>query len=124
VPAARVLLVDDETPLLQLLEKYLQRQGHQVQTYSTSPEALRSFEESPSSYDLVIADLGMPDMPGDTMLRRMLAVRPDIPILICSGSPFFVSTLPKTLEKQVVFLQKPFAPKMLSEAIDTLLGPH
>ena len=124
MPSARILLVDDETPLLQLLEKYLQRQGHQVQTYSTSPEALRSFEESPSSYDLVIADLGMPDMPGDTMLRRMLAVRPDIPILICSGSPFFVSTLPKTLEKQVVFLQKPFAPKMLSEAIDTLLGPH
>jgi len=124
VPSARILLVDDETPLLQLLEKYLQRQGHQVQTYSNSPEALRSFEESPSTYDLVIADLGMPDMPGDTMLRRMLAVRPDIPILICSGSPFFVSTLPKTLEKQVVFLQKPFAPKMLSEAIDKLLGPH
>ena len=122
VPSARILLVDDETPLLQLLEKYLQRQGHQVHTYSTSPEALRSFEESPSNYDLVIADLGMPDMPGDTMLRRMLAVRPDIPILICSGSPFFVSTLPKTLEKQVVFLQKPFAPKMLSEAIDKLLA--
>ena len=124
VPSARILLVDDETPLLQLLEKYLQRQGHQVQTYSTSPEALRSFEESPANYDLVIADLGMPDMPGDTMLRRMLAVRPDIPILICSGSPFFVSTLPKTLAKHVVFLQKPFAPKMLSEAIDKLLASH
>jgi DNA-binding NtrC family response regulator len=124
VAAARILLVDDEIPLLQLLEKYLQRLGHQVETHSKSADALRSFEAVPSSYDLVIADLGMPDMPGDTMLQAMLAIRPDVPILICSGSPFFVSSLPKILEKQVVFLQKPFAPKMLSEAIDQLLAPR
>lgn len=120
--AVRILLVDDEIPLLQLLEKYLQRLGHQVETHSKSADALRSFEVAASNYDLVIADLGMPDMPGDTMLQAMLAIRPDVPILICSGSPFFVSSLPKILEKQVIFLQKPFAPKMLSEAIDKLLA--
>ena len=120
--AARILLVDDEIPLLQLLEKYLQRLGHQVETQSKSEDALRSFQAAPSAYDLVIADLGMPDLPGDTMLRRMLAIRADVPILICSGSPFFVSSLPKILEKQVAFLQKPFAPKMLSEAIEKLLS--
>ncbi|HYL74278.1 MAG TPA: response regulator [Bryobacteraceae bacterium] len=120
--AARILLVDDEVPLLQLLEKYLQRLGHQVTTQSKSEDALRSFQAAPDAYDLVIADLGMPDMPGDTMLRRMLAIRQDVPILICSGSPFFVSSLPRVLEKQVAFLQKPFAPKMLSEAIDRLLS--
>jgi DNA-binding NtrC family response regulator len=122
VAAARILLVDDEIPLLQLLEKYLQRQGHQVEIQSRSEQALRSFEKAPHNYDLVIADLGMPDLPGDTMLQHMLAIRPDVPVLICSGSPFFVSTLPKVLEKQVAFLQKPFAPKMLSEAIDRLLS--
>lgn len=114
--------MDDEVPLLQLLEKYLQRLGHQVTTQSKSEDALRSFQAAPDAYDLVIADLGMPDMPGDTMLRRMLAIRQDVPILICSGSPFFVSSLPRVLEKQVAFLQKPFAPKMLSEAIDRLLS--
>lgn len=120
--SARILLVDDEAPLLQLLEKYLLRLGHQVETHSQSASALRAFETGPSNYDLIIADLGMPDMPGDTMLRSMLAIRADVPILICSGSPFFVSTLPQALEKQVAFLQKPFAPKMLSDAVDKLLG--
>lgn len=108
--------------MLQLLEKYLQRLGHRVETKSNSEDALRSFQSAPGAYDLVIADLGMPDLPGDTMLRRMLAIRQDVPILICSGSPFFVSSLPKVLEKQVAFLQKPFAPKMLSEAIEKLLS--
>ena len=85
-------------------------------------DALHSFECAPHGYDLVIADLGMPDIPGDTLLTRMLEIRPDLCILICSGSPFFLGNLPKTLEKQVAFLQKPFVPKMLSEAVAQLLS--
>ena len=122
MPAARILLVDDEIPLLQLLEKHLQRLGYAVETHSTSLDALSHFEAAPGTYDLVIADLGMPDMPGDTMLTRMLEIQPELLILICSGSPFFVSSLPSALEKQVAFLQKPFAPKMLAEAIERLLA--
>ena len=121
---ARILLVDDELPLLQLLEKYLQRVGFEVEGHSNSASALRSFEASPGRFDLVIADLGMPDMPGDTLLTRMLEIKPQLPVLICSGSPFFVSNLPQALQRQVVFLQKPFLPKMLSEAIGQLLAPR
>ena len=114
-------MVDDEGSLLQLLEKYLSRLGYEVESHSVSKDALRGFESAPQSYDLVIADLGMPDLPGDRLLARMLEIRPDLPILICSGSPFFLSSLPKALEKQVTFLQKPFVPKMLSEAVAKLL---
>jgi len=122
VSGERILLVDDELPLLQLLEKYLKRAGFDVETQSRSLDALRSFEAAPDRYDLVIADLGMPEMPGDTLLTRMLEIKPDLRMLICSGSPFFVSRLPKALEEQVAFLQKPFVPKMLSEAIERLLS--
>ena len=122
VAGARILLVEDELPLLQLLERYLQRGGFEVQTYSDSAEALRNFESDPSRYDLVIADLGMPEISGDAMLHKMLEIRPDLLILICSGSPFYVSSLPHTLEKQVAFLQKPFLPKMMMEAIEGLLA--
>jgi DNA-binding response OmpR family regulator len=122
VAGARILLVEDELPLLQLLERYLSRVGFQVQTYSASVEALRDFEAAPDRYDLVIADLGMPEIPGDTMVARMLEIRPDLLVLICSGSPFYVSNLPKALEKQVGFLQKPFLPKMMLEAIEALLA--
>lgn len=122
MPRATILLVEDEPPLLQLLEKYLQRHDYAVETHSSSLDALRSFEAAPGRYDLVIADLGMPDMPGDAMLTRMLEIQPQLLVLVCSGSPFYVSSLPKALEQQVVFLQKPFLPKMMLEAIERLLA--
>ncbi len=122
VTRARILLVEDELPLLHLLERYLRRLDFEVQTYSSSVEALAEFESAPGRYDLVIADLGMPEISGDTMLTRMLAIQPELLILICSGSPFYVSNLPQALEQQVGFLQKPFLPKMLSEAIEKLLA--
>ena len=121
MPAVRILLVEDEVALNQLLEKYLRRLGYEVEAYSASQDALRSFESAPQSYDLVIADLGMPDIPGDTLLERMLAIRPDLRVLICSGSPFFPANLSPVLAQQVAFLQKPFVPKMLSEAVERLL---
>jgi DNA-binding NtrC family response regulator len=123
--AIKILLVEDEPPLLQLIEKYLQRLGFQVETHLTSIEALKSFEATPDGYGLVIADLGMPDMPGDTLLTRMLDIRPNLRVLVCSGSPFFIENLPRSLQQQVAFLQKPFVPKMLAEAVQNLLqeGP-
>jgi CheY-like chemotaxis protein len=122
MPRKKILLVEDEPPLLQLLEKYLGRLGFDVEAHSTSLEALRSFEAAPDRCDLIVADLGMPDMPGDTLLTRMLERRPDLRILICSGSPFFIEKLPAALQQQVVFLQKPFVPKMLAEAVQRLLA--
>jgi CheY-like chemotaxis protein len=121
MPSTRILLVEDEAPLLQLIQKYLQRLGFEVETHSTSLDALRSFEIAPDTYGLVIADLGMPDMPGDTLLTRMLDIRGDLRILVCSGSPFFIENLPRSLRHQVAFLQKPFVPKMLAEAVQGLL---
>ena len=121
VPPVRILVVEDEVSLIQLLEKYLRRLGYEVDACSASKDALARFEAAPQSYDLVIADLGLPEIPGDTLLTRMLEMRPDLRILICSGSPFYLSNLPEALEKQVAFLQKPFVPKMLGEAIARLL---
>ena len=120
--ATRILLVEDEPPLLELLEKYLQRLGFEVEPHLTSIEALHSFEAAPDRYGLVIADLGMPDIPGDTLLTRMLEIRPQLRILVCSGSPFFIENLPESLQRQVAFLQKPFVPKMLADAVEQLMA--
>jgi DNA-binding NtrC family response regulator len=126
MPGTKILLVEDEQPLLQLIQKYLQRFGFEVEIYARSLEALRSFEAEPERYRLVIADLGMPDMSGDTLLTRMLEIRPDLRILVCSGSPYFIENLPPALQEQVAFLQKPFVPKMLQEAVEKLVseGPQ
>lgn len=118
----KILLVEDEAPLLRLLEKYLSRMGFEVESHTTSLEALNRFVSAPAEYDLVVADLGMPDIPGDALLTEMLQTRPDLKILICSGSPFFIEKLPAELQRQVLFLQKPFVPKMLTEAVEKLIG--
>ena len=122
--ATKILVVEDELPLLQLIEKYLQRLGFEVETHLKSLEALRSFEAAPDLYSLVIADLGMPDMPGDTLLTKMLEIRPRLRILVCSGSPFFIANLPASLQRQVAFLQKPFMPKMLADAVQQLMAQN
>ncbi len=121
VAVTKILVVEDEPPLLQLIEKYLQRLGFEVETHLNSLEALRSFEAAPDQYGLVIADLGMPDMRGDALLTRMLEIRPGLRVLVCSGSPFFIENLPASLQRQVAFLQKPFMPKMLAEAVQQLM---
>ena len=117
----KILLVEDEPPLLQLIDRYLRRLGFEVETHLKSVDALRNFEAAPDGYRVVIADLSLPDMPGDALLARMLEIRPNLPILVCSGSPFFIENLPPSLRRQVAFLQKPFVPRMLAEAVQNLL---
>jgi len=106
---------------LQLIDRYLRRLGFEVETHLKSVDALRNFEAAPDGYRVVIADLSLPDMPGDALLARMLEIRPNLPILVCSGSPFFIENLPPSLRRQVAFLQKPFVPRMLAEAVQNLL---
>jgi len=116
-----VLVVDDETALLQLIEKYLTRLGYDVESHSTAHAALRSFAVAPESWRLVIADLRIPDLPGQELLHRMFLLNPQLRGLLCSGTPFDVSTLPPVMRTQPAFLQKPFLPSMLSDAVKALL---
>ena len=118
----RILLVDDEPPLLELIERYLKRQGLDVEPQSSALAALKRIQESPEPYDMVIADLGLPDMPGDAMVLEMLRAKPDLLGLICSGSEYFISSVPEPLRPRVAFLQKPFLPKELAAKVQQLLA--
>ena len=111
----RILLVDDEEPLLDLLKRYLERLGYEVEACLTPLEALKSFEEDPSKYALVLSDLTLPDMPGDEMIARMRAIDPKLKAIVASGRPY------EPKGKRTGFLQKPFLPKMLAELIENLL---
>ena len=119
---ARILIVDDEPQLLQLVQRYLKRFEYEVDAYSRALDALSAFQSATVAYDLVIVDLALPDMPGDKLLASMLNAKPALLMLICSGSPFSVSNLPLEVQNQVGFLQKPFAPSMLAEAVAQLLA--
>jgi two-component system cell cycle sensor histidine kinase/response regulator CckA len=112
---ARILLVDDEEPLVELLTRYLERLGYQVDSCLTAADALARFEADPSAYALVLTDLTLPGMKGDEMLSRMRAVAPKLRAIIASGYPY------EPTAKRTKSLQKPFLPKMLAELIEELL---
>jgi CheY-like chemotaxis protein len=121
VDTRRILLVEDEPQLSVLLEKHLKRLGFDVDTHQTGGAALSAIGTG-EAYDLVIADMGLPDMRGEELLTKIFELHPALPVLICSGSEFFVTSLPEELQRRVGFLQKPFAPKELGPKIDEVLG--
>ncbi len=116
----RILVVDDEVSLLVVMEQYLRRLGHNVTACRNGQAAWDAFSKDPESFRLVLADMTLPEMSGSELLSRMLNLNPGICILICSGYPFDSTILPSARQSQIGFLQKPFTPRMLAEAIRQL----
>ncbi len=81
----RILLVDDDDPIVRMEKQMLERLGYQVTERTSSIEALEAFRNAPNKFDLVITDMTMPNMTGIQLSQKLLAIRPDIPIIICTG---------------------------------------
>ena len=81
----RILLVDDEVDIAHLEKQVLERLGYKVSQRTSSADALEAFRNRPDSYDLVITDMSMPNMTGEQLARELIAIRPDISVIICTG---------------------------------------
>jgi len=81
----QILLVDDEEAILIMEKRMLERLGYQVTSRTSSLEALEAFRANPDKFDLIITDLAMPNMPGDKLSMELTKIRPDIPVLLCTG---------------------------------------
>ena len=117
----RVLVVDDELALLRLMRRYLERIGYAVETCSDSQEALNLFVADPNRFQLVVADLSMPQLSGRDLIVKIEEINPQTRVLVCSGEPFDCQTIPHGNPDRIRFLQKPFAPNMLATAVEDLL---
>ena len=80
-----ILFVDDEKPLVDLGKELLERQGFRVTPRTSSIEALELLKSKPDKFDLVVTDMTMPNMTGKDLAKEIIRLRPDIPILICTG---------------------------------------
>jgi CheY-like chemotaxis protein len=81
----RILYLDDEESLVMLAKRMLERRGYHVTGFNDAGEALAAFEKAPEDFDLVLTDLSMPGMNGMEVSRRILQMRPDIPVLLTTG---------------------------------------
>ena len=81
----RILLVDDEEILVEMGRIMLERLGYEVIAHTSSFDALTAFTNEPDRFDAVLSDQTMPGMTGVDLARRMLRIRPDLPIILCTG---------------------------------------
>lgn len=81
----RILLVDDEESIIYTMKVILERLGYRVTALSSSIEALQTFRKSPREFDLIITDLTMPHLTGDTLASEIRAIRFDIPVILMTG---------------------------------------
>ncbi|MBW1763615.1 MAG: response regulator, partial [Deltaproteobacteria bacterium] len=116
-----VLLVDDEEQIASMEKAILERLGYQVTSHTSSIEALETFKEQPDKYDLVITDMTMPNMTGDKLAGEMIKIRPDIPIILCSGFSEIMSEEKAKSLGVKGFLMKPIVSKDLSSVIRKVL---
>lgn len=121
-PEVSILVVDDEPALVRLMTAYLERLGYHVEAAGNSTEALARFQSEPDRFSVVIADLTLPDMRGDELGMRLLELNPAVRILLCSGYPFEIDSLPAEVRPGFSQLQKPFVPTMLADTIAKLVA--
>ncbi|MFP5212618.1 MAG: response regulator [Acidobacteriota bacterium] len=117
----RVLLVDDEGPLLEMTRRLLDRLGYRVVARSSSIAALDEFRNDPKRFDLIVTDQTMPHMTGADLSREILSIRPDIPVILCTG---FSETVTEENARAIgirKMFMKPFSVKELAEAVRQLL---
>ncbi len=119
--SGRILFVDDEPMLVGLGQYALRQFGYETVALSDSREALALFREDPHRFDLVVSDYTMPHMTGTELAVEMLRMRPDIPIVLCTG---FSASITEEQAKELgirSFLLKPVSPVLLAQTISALL---
>jgi PAS domain S-box-containing protein len=117
----RILFVDDEKALVDLGKQMLETLGYQAECRTNSIEALESFRTQPDQFDLVITDMTMPNMTGERLAKEMMEIRPDIPIILCTGYSERI-TREKAIEMGIKeFVLKPFEINHLASIIRRVL---
>ena len=117
----RILIVDDEESILNVLQKMLERLGYRVTARTKAIETLKIFRDDPNAFDLVITDMTMPNMTGKELADELKKTRSDIPVILCTG---FSNRIDENEAKQVgidAFIMKPISRKAIADTIRKVL---
>jgi CheY-like chemotaxis protein len=116
-----ILFVDDEETIVWLGKELLTQLGYTVEVQTNSVEALNVFRQDPQRFDLVITDQTMPGLTGEALSRELLRIRPELPIILCTGfSHIMTAEKAKALGIQA-YLMKPLAIRDLASIVRHVL---
>jgi two-component system cell cycle sensor histidine kinase/response regulator CckA len=119
----RILFIDDEELLLKMGQNMLERLGYSVTVRRSSLDALSTFQNCPEDFDLIITDQTMPDMTGTDLARRMMQIRPDMPIILCTGHSNLIDEATAKSLGIREFVLKPLTQKAIATLIRKALEP-
>ena len=113
----RILFVDDEEEIALMGKEMLERLGYAVEIRTSSTDALHRFRAQPSDFDLVVTDQTMPGLTGTRLASELLAIRPDLPVVLMTG--FSAAVTPESVERLGVraYVMKPVIMRDLAMAV-------
>ena len=116
-----ILIVDDEPPLVKILQQTIERMGYTATIFTSSMEALEVFQASPDKFDLVITDMTMPNMTGDKLASEIKKIAPDMPVILCTGFSEKINIQPGPDLQINGFLMKPVNKTKLAKTVRQVL---
>jgi PAS domain S-box-containing protein len=118
----RILFVDDEEALVEIAKQMLERLGYEVVAEKDSMKALKAFQREPERFDLVITDQTMPNMTGIELAKQVMAIKKDIPIILCTGFSEVIS--PEAAKAMGIreFVMKPIVKSEMAATISRIIN--
>jgi len=116
-----ILFIDDETSIANMGRKMLEYLEYKAESITSSVEALNLFKSNPNRFDLVITDMTMPHMNGDKLAKEILTIRPDMPIIMCTG---YSERVDEELAEKIgirAFMMKPIIMNEMANMIRKIL---
>lgn len=117
-----ILFVDDEEALIDAGQRMLKRLGYHVKSFSNPVEALKLFRKQPEIFDLVITDMTMPHITGIELAGKIASIRPDIPIILCTGFNEKVSAESSRMLGIQGYVMKPYTQQEVAKKIKEILS--
>ncbi|MCG7853379.1 MAG: ATP-binding protein, partial [Methanosarcinaceae archaeon] len=121
VGTEHILFIDDEPSLAKMGHQILESLGYKVTSRTSSVEALELFKAQPDRFDLVITDMTMPHMTGKELSAKLMKIRPDIPIILCTGFSSRINEEKVSAIGIQAFVMKPILRRTMAETIRRVL---
>ncbi|CAB1056343.1 hypothetical protein D1BOALGB6SA_1079 [Olavius sp. associated proteobacterium Delta 1] len=116
-----ILFIDDEAAIVNIGKLMLESLGYNVTTRTSSLEALELFKVKADSFDLVITDLTMPNIAGDELARELTRIKPEIPVILCTGYSARINQQQAAAMGIRAFVSKPVLRRDIAETIRKVL---
>jgi DNA-binding NtrC family response regulator len=123
-PLAKLLIVDDDSDIVQVLKMGLVKNGFSVEAFTNPQEALQSFKSDAESYCLVLSDVRMPALSGIQLSKKVKEVNPNVKVVLMTAFEIKVNEFSKVFPSTQVdgFVQKPIGIKELTDKILGFIG--